>query len=64
MLWKLWDWERENDNVTLDVFPAITYDRRGGEYKKVSFLWRFFRYERGPEGRKLDLLFVPIVRAK
>ena len=50
--------------TSVDVFPAITYDRKGDDFKKVTFLWRVFRYERGKDGRKLDLLFVPRVREK
>jgi hypothetical protein len=29
----------------------------------MSFLWRAFRYERDPEGRTLDLLFIPVLRS-
>ena len=63
ILWRLWHYERSNDDVSVDLFPAITYDRKSDRFKKVSFLWRFFRYERDGEGRKLDLVFVPIVRS-
>ncbi len=62
VLWRLWHYERANGNVSVDVFPAITYDSKTDGFKKLSFLWRFFRYEKGPKGKKLDLLFVPIVR--
>jgi hypothetical protein len=62
VLWRLWHYERTDDDVSADVFPAITYDRKGDTFKKVTFLWRFFRYERGNGGRKLDLLFVPVLR--
>jgi hypothetical protein len=62
VLWRLWHYERTDDDVSADVFPAITYDRKGDRFKKVTFLWRFFRYERGNGGRKLDLLFVPVLR--
>lgn len=62
VLWRLWHYERANDDVSVDIFPAITYDRKGDAFKKVTFLWRFFRYERGNEGRKLDLLFLPVMR--
>jgi hypothetical protein len=47
----------------VDLFPAITWDRRDDGYRKTSFLWRLFRYERDAEGeKKLDILFIPIVR--
>jgi hypothetical protein len=62
VLWRVWHYERSNGNVSVDMFPAITYDRKQDGFRKVSFLWRFFRYESGPKGTKADLLFVPIVR--
>ena len=63
VLWKLWDWEEENGDVALDVFPGFTYDSKTNGYSKTSFLWRFFRYENDPEeGKKLDLLFIPVWR--
>jgi hypothetical protein len=63
ILWRLWHYERTNGNVSVDIFPAITYDRRTDGYKKSSFLWRFFRYERSPDGsKKLDVLYIPLMR--
>jgi hypothetical protein len=62
VLWRLWHYERRDDAVSVDVFPAITYDRRADSMKKVSFLWRFFRYERDEHGVDLDLLFLPVLR--
>jgi hypothetical protein len=63
VLWKLWDWEEENGDVALDVFPGFTYDSKTNGYSKTSFLWRFFRYENDPEeGKKVDLLFIPVWR--
>jgi hypothetical protein len=65
VLWRLWHYERNNGDSSLDVFPAFTYDRKVDGFKKVSFLWRFFRYEQEPGGgRQLDVLFVPLVRTK
>ena len=59
--WRLWHYERLNGDVSVDVFPAFTYDRKTDGFKKTSFLWRFFRYERDTEGaKKLDVLFVPL----
>lgn len=63
LLWKFCDYERSDDNVTLDLFPGITYDRTQEGLRKWAFLWRVFRYETGPDGRKLDLLFVPLLRS-
>ena len=63
ILWRLWHREEENGNVSLDVFPGFTYDSRKDGYTKTSFLWRLFRYENDPKnGKKVDLLFIPIWR--
>jgi len=64
ILWKLWDWEKENGDVALDVFPGFTYDSKTNGYVKTSLLWRLFRYERDPlKGEtKVDLLFLPVWR--
>lgn len=63
ILWKLWDREEKDGNVTIDAFPGYTYDSKTNGYTKVSFLWRFFRYEKSSSAdTKLDLLFLPIVR--
>ena len=63
VLLKLWDWEEENGDVSLDVFPGFTYDSKTNGYTKTSFLWRFFRYESdSKEGTSLDLLFIPLWR--
>jgi hypothetical protein len=63
VLWKLWDWEEEDGDVALDVFPGFTYDSKKNGYSKTSLLWRFFRYENDPEkGKKVDLLFIPVWR--
>ena len=63
VLWRLWDWEEKNGDVSLDVFPGFTYDSKTNGYAKTSFLWRFFRYENDPEeGKKVDLFFIPLWR--
>ena len=64
ILWKLWDWERKDDDVTLDVFPFFTYDSKASGYSKVSFLWRLFRNEYDPktDKRSVDFLFIPVWR--
>ena len=63
ILWKLWDWERKDDDVVLDVFPFFTYDSKANGYSKTSFLWRFFRNEYDPaKGRAVDVLFIPVWR--
>ena len=63
ILWKLWDREEREGNVTVDAFPGFTYDSKTNGSSKTSFLWRFFRYENDPEkGKKVDLLFIPVWR--
>ena len=63
VLWRLWDWEEKNGDVSLDVFPGFTYDSKTNGYAKTSFLWRFFRYETDPEkGTAADFLFIPVWR--
>lgn len=65
VLWKLWDYEDRNGKVTLDVFPGFTYDKDKEGNSHTSFLWRFYRYEsKSDGGTNLDLLFIPILRAK
>ena len=63
VLWRLWHYERLNGDVGVDLFPGFTFDRKSDGYKKISWLWRVFRYERGADGsRKLDVLFIPLRR--
>jgi len=64
ILWRLWHYERRGGDVSVDLFPAITYDRHADGFSKTSFLWRLYRYERHPGGGvDLDLLFLPLSRA-
>jgi hypothetical protein len=63
VLWRLWHYERLNGDVSVDVFPAFTYDHKTDGFKKISFLWRFLRYERSATGaKKANVLFVPLSR--
>lgn len=64
VLWWLYHYERRDDDVSIDVFPAMTYDRTKDGFRRWAFLWRAFRYERSPEGKKLDLLFIPVIRSE
>lgn len=64
ILWHLWHYERLNGDVSVDIFPAITYDAKVSGYRKTSFLWRLFRYERAADGSiNCDFLFVPLRRS-
>ena len=64
VLWKLWDWERKGEDVSLDMFPGVTWDSRADGYRKAAWLWRLFRWERDPEkGTAVDVLFVPVWRS-
>ena len=63
VLWKLWDWERKGEEVSLDMFPGVTWDSRADGYRKAAWLWRLFRWEKDAEGRtSVDVLFVPVWR--
>ena len=64
VLWRLWDWERKDEDVMLDVFPFFTYDSKTNGYSKTSLLWRLFRNEYDPktDKRSVDFLFVPVWR--
>lgn len=63
VLWRLWDWEQQNGDVSLDVFPGFTYDSKTNGYSKTSLLWRLFRYEKDPQrGTSLDFFFIPLAR--
>ena len=48
------------------MFLGFDYDEKtDDEAERYRFLWRLFRYENGPkEGKKLDLLFIPIIRSE
>jgi hypothetical protein len=63
ILWRVWHCERRNGDTRVDLFPFITLDSRADGFRKTSFLWRFYRYERAPDGKvALDLCFLPLVR--
>jgi hypothetical protein len=64
VLWHVVDYKREGATKSLDVFPAISYDRDAETgFRKFSFLWRFLRYQRDADGgKKMDILFVPVMR--
>ena len=63
VLWRLYHYEKLDGNVSVDMLPGITYDARTDGFRKTSFLWRVFRWEKAPDGaRKLDLLFIPLLR--
>jgi len=64
ILWRLWHYEREDGNVSVDIFPGITYDKKTDGFHKFSFIWRLLRYQNGPDGKKADILFIPIIRKK
>lgn len=59
----LWRYDRQDNDVTIDIFPGISMDRKGNGYRRTSVFYRLYRNEVSPEGkRKMDLLFLPIVR--
>ena len=65
ILWRLMHYERINEDRSLDLFPFITWDSKASGFRQSTFLWRFYRDQRSPDGgRKLDILFLPILRTK
>jgi hypothetical protein len=65
VLYRLFHRETLNGAVSVDAFPAVTYDRDPARRLcKVSFLWRVFRYERSDRGCAVDLLCVPVWRSR
>jgi hypothetical protein len=65
VLYHLYHHERLNGATSIDIFPGITIDHNPGKGKrKISFLWRLFRYERSPDRLALDLCFLPIWRRR
>ena len=59
----MWRSKLENGHSTLDVFPWYSRERDQNGKMTTSFLWRFFRYENDPEdGKKVDVLFIPVWR--
>lgn len=61
ILWRLWHYEEKNGNVSMDMFPFVTYDRKANGYEKTSFLWKFYNHETDSRGRShLDLFFIPV----
>jgi hypothetical protein len=65
ILWRVWHYEKRNDDSSMDLFPFITHDVHADGFRKTTFLWRLFRHETSPLGETaLDILFLPIVRGK
>ncbi len=63
VLWRLVDYEKYGENVSLDVFPFVTYDKvPEEEISQFSVLWRLFRRREEKDKRALDILFIPIIR--
>ena len=63
VLWRLYHDETLDGDRSIDIFPGIGIDSKKNGYRKVSFLWRLFRYESDPDkGTSLDILFLPLCR--
>lgn len=59
VLWRLYHRETLDDDVAVDVFPFITWDR-GKEKKKFSFAGGFVGFGRDGEERHVKVLWIPI----
>ncbi len=63
VLWHAWHYEKLNGDVSVDCLPGITYDAKADGFRQYSWLWRLYRWQRDAQGhRKLDLLFIPLIR--
>lgn len=63
LLWWLWRYNRHDKNIEVDIFPGISIDRKGNGFRKTAFFYRLYRNEVSTDGkRKMDLLFIPILR--
>ena len=63
ILWWLMDYNRKGEDVSLDIFPFITYDKnKKEEITQFSFLWRFFRWRKAKQRSEMDILFIPVKR--
>ena len=64
ILWRVLHYERREGHKSLDIIPFITYDSEEKTgFRKFSFAWRLFRYQRDRDGEvTADLLFLPIWR--
>lgn len=63
VLWRLFHYERIDEDKSVDVFPAMTWDSKADGYRQFSFIWRLFRIERTEDGaHNLDFLFIPLRR--
>ena len=63
VLWRVWHYEFEDGDSTLDVFPWFTREKTKDGRTSTSFLWRFYRCETDPvKGTTLDLFFIPVLR--
>ncbi|MGD9872910.1 MAG: hypothetical protein AB7T27_01445 [Kiritimatiellia bacterium] len=58
----LWRSHREHGNLSVDVFPGFTYDRKGDDFRRFAWLGRMFRHERTANGVKMDIFFIPLAR--
>lgn|GEM_PF-3182549 len=60
VLWRLVDYEKCGETVSVDIFPFITYDKiPEEEVSQFSIFWRLYRWRKEKEKRALDILFIP-----
>ncbi len=58
LLWNLYWKERRGEDLALEVFPLVRYTR-AGESTDLRLLKGLFRYRRGADGGKVNLLWLP-----
>jgi len=64
ILWRVYHYEKLNGDVSVDMFPFITYDKKKDGKKHFSFMWRVFSYQKKDDGLKVHVLFIPFGKGK
>ena len=63
ILWRVMRYEKTGEDVSLDVFPFITYDARPAEkLTQFSVFWRLYRKRTEGDKTALDVLGIPVRR--
>jgi len=59
LFWNLYWKERRGDALSMELFPLFRYQRVAGERYDLQVLKGLLRYRSGPDGGKLNLLYLP-----
>lgn len=59
LLWNLYWKDRRAEGVVWELFPVLRYRRHGDSLLDISVVKGLVRYRNDPEGRRLQLFFLP-----